>query len=66
MYDLKLALRQFLKSPGFAATVILTISLGIGANIAIFSFDPVRVRGRRRIHPGETSRQHRTHEGRTQ
>src|SRR5580658_4430189 len=37
MYDLKLALRQFQKSPGFAATVILTISLGIGANTAIFT-----------------------------
>ncbi len=37
MYDFKLALRQFRKSPGFAATVILTISLGIGANTAIFT-----------------------------
>src|ERR1700758_4525958 len=37
MYDLKLALRQFQKSPGFAATIILTISLGIGANTAIFT-----------------------------
>jgi predicted permease len=37
MFDLKLALRQFRKSPGFAATVILTISLGIGANVAIFT-----------------------------
>jgi predicted permease len=37
MYDFKLALRQFRKSPGFAATVILTISLGIGANVAIFT-----------------------------
>ena len=37
MYDLRLALRQFRKSPGFAATVILTISLGIGANTAIFT-----------------------------
>lgn len=37
MYDLKLAVRQFRKSPGFAATVILTISLGIGANTAIFT-----------------------------
>jgi predicted permease len=37
MNDLKLALRQFRKSPGFAATVILTISLGIGANVAIFT-----------------------------
>ena len=37
MYDLKFAFRQFRKSPGFAATVILTISLGIGANTAIFT-----------------------------
>jgi MacB-like periplasmic core domain len=37
MHDFKLALRQFRKSPGFAATVILTISLGIGANTAIFT-----------------------------
>jgi predicted permease len=37
MYDFRLALRQFRKSPGFAATVILTISLGIGANTAIFT-----------------------------
>jgi predicted permease len=37
MYDFKLALRQFRKSPAFAATVILTISLGIGANTAIFT-----------------------------
>ena len=37
MYDLKFALRQFRKSPGFAATVILTIALGIGANTAIFT-----------------------------
>jgi predicted permease len=37
MNDLKFALRQFQKSLGFAATVILTISLGIGANTAIFT-----------------------------
>ncbi len=37
MTNLKLALRQLRKSPGFAATVILTISLGIGANTAIFT-----------------------------
>jgi predicted permease len=37
MKDLKFALRQFQKSPGFAATVILTIALGIGANTAIFT-----------------------------
>jgi predicted permease len=37
MPDIKFALRQFAKSPGFAATVILTIALGIGANTAIFT-----------------------------
>jgi len=37
MSDIRSALRQFAKSPGFAATVILTISLGIGANTAIFT-----------------------------
>jgi predicted permease len=37
MQNLRLALRQFRKSPGFAATVVLTISLGIGANVAIFT-----------------------------
>jgi predicted permease len=37
MQNVRLALRQFRKSPGFAATVIFTISLGIGANVAIFT-----------------------------
>lgn len=37
MTAIRSALRQFAKSPGFAATVILTISLGIGANTAIFT-----------------------------
>jgi predicted permease len=37
MNDLRFAFRQFQKSPGFAATVVLTISLGIGANTAIFT-----------------------------
>jgi predicted permease len=37
MNDLRLALRQLLKSPSFAVTVILTLALGIGANTAIFT-----------------------------
>jgi predicted permease len=35
--DLKLVFRRLGKSPGFAATVILTLAIGIGSNTAVFS-----------------------------
>jgi putative ABC transport system permease protein len=37
MNNFRLALRQLLKNPGFAAVAIVTLALGIGANTATFS-----------------------------
>jgi predicted permease len=34
--DLKYAIRQLMKHPGFAATAIVTLALGIGANVVVF------------------------------
>jgi macrolide transport system ATP-binding/permease protein len=36
--DLRFALRQLRKNPGFAMTTILILALGIGASVAIFAF----------------------------
>jgi predicted permease len=52
--DLRFALRQLRKSPGFTAVVIVTLALGIGVNTALFSIvNTVLLHPIALPHPGE-------------
>jgi MacB-like periplasmic core domain len=57
MQDLRHAFRRLRLSPGFAAVCIVTLALGIGANVAIFTLvDAVMLKSLPVVDPGELYR----------
>ena len=54
MNDLRFACRQLLKNPGFTAVAVLTLALGIGANLALFAmFNELLLRPKPVANPDE-------------
>ena len=37
LQDLRFAFRQILRNPGFSLTAVLSLTLGIGATVAVYS-----------------------------